>query len=95
MPLFFPWILAAGRVQIAGAIGCVSAKCGDAASGHRDPLLCLRAVGDNAAMQTEPIKADPPKRKHRWIQFRLRTLMNFTIRPAGRAQERLAQELPR
>jgi hypothetical protein len=33
-------------------------------------LLRLPAVGDNAAMQTEP-----PKRKRRWFQFSLRTLM--------------------
>jgi hypothetical protein len=26
-------------------------------------------------MQTEPSKADPPKRKRRWFQFSLRTLM--------------------
>ena len=26
-------------------------------------------------METEPLKADPPKRKRRWFQFRLRTLM--------------------
>ena len=38
-------------------------------------LLRLPAVGDNAAMQTEPPKADPPKRKRRWFQFSLRTLM--------------------
>ncbi|HEV2968861.1 MAG TPA: hypothetical protein VGY55_02655 [Pirellulales bacterium] len=25
-------------------------------------------------MQTEPPKADPPKRKRRWFQYRLRTL---------------------
>ena len=26
-------------------------------------------------MQTEPTKADPPKRKHRWLRFSLRSLM--------------------
>ena len=26
-------------------------------------------------MPIEPIKADPPKRKRRWFQFSLRTLM--------------------
>jgi hypothetical protein len=26
-------------------------------------------------MQTEPIKADPPKRKRRWFQFSLRTVI--------------------
>ena len=30
---------------------------------------------DNAAMQAEPPKAEPPKRKRRWFQFSLRTLM--------------------
>ncbi len=35
-----------------------------------------RAAGTvNSAMQAEPIKADPPKRKRRWFQFSLRTLM--------------------
>jgi hypothetical protein len=38
-------------------------------------LLKLPAARDNAAMETEPLKADPPKRKRRWFQFRLRTLM--------------------
>jgi hypothetical protein len=38
-------------------------------------LLRLPAVGDNAAMQAEPPKAEPPKRKRRWFQFSLRTLM--------------------
>ncbi len=38
-------------------------------------MLRLPAVGDNAAMPTEPSKADPPKRKRRWIQFSLRSLM--------------------
>jgi hypothetical protein len=28
-------------------------------------------------MQTDPPKADPPKRKRRWSQFSLRTLMLF------------------
>ena len=30
-------------------------------------------------METEPPEADPPKRKRRWFQFSLRTLMIFTI----------------
>jgi hypothetical protein len=30
---------------------------------------------DNAAMEADPPKADPPKRKRRWFQFSLRTLM--------------------
>jgi hypothetical protein len=38
-------------------------------------LLQLLAVGDNAAMQDEPPKAEPLKRKRRWFQFSLRTLM--------------------
>jgi hypothetical protein len=42
-------------------------------------LLRLLAVGDNAAMQSEPPKAEPPKRKRRWFQFSLRTLMIFTL----------------
>jgi hypothetical protein len=37
--------------------------------------LRLPSVGDNAAMQTEPPKADLPKRKRRWFQFSLRTLL--------------------
>jgi hypothetical protein len=28
-------------------------------------------------MQTEPPKADPPKRKRRWFQFSLRSLLVF------------------
>jgi hypothetical protein len=42
-------------------------------------LLRLAEVGDNAAMEAEPPKADPPKRKRRWFQFSLRTLMIFTV----------------
>ena len=38
-------------------------------------MLLRLAVVDNAALQTEPPKADPPKRKRRWFQFSLRTLM--------------------
>jgi hypothetical protein len=43
-------------------------------------LLRLLATGDNAVMQTEPgkgdvAKTDPPKRKRRWFQFSLRTLI--------------------
>jgi hypothetical protein len=38
-------------------------------------LLPLPAASDNAAMQTEPPKPDPPKRKRRWYQFSLRTLL--------------------
>jgi hypothetical protein len=32
-------------------------------------------VGDNAAMQIEPSKAESPKCKRRWFQFSLRTLL--------------------
>jgi hypothetical protein len=35
----------------------------------------LPAPADNAAMESEPTKADPPKRKRRWFQFSLRSLM--------------------
>jgi hypothetical protein len=45
---------------------------------HPNPLLQLRAVGDNAAMETEQPRADPPKRKRRWFQFSLRTLLVIT-----------------
>jgi hypothetical protein len=38
-------------------------------------LLRLPAVVDNAGMQAEPPKADPPKRKRRWFQFSLGTLL--------------------
>ena len=38
-------------------------------------MLLLSAVEDNAIMQAEPSKAEPPKRKRRWFQFSLRTLM--------------------
>ena len=43
------------------------------------PLLLPPAVGDNAAMETEPLKADSPKRKRRWFQFSMRTLLIFTL----------------
>jgi hypothetical protein len=36
------------------------------------PLL---PTADNAAVQTDPPKADQPKRKRRWFQFSLRSLM--------------------
>jgi hypothetical protein len=39
----------------------------------------LPAVADNAAMEAEPSKTDPPKRKRRWFQFSLRTLLVFTL----------------
>jgi hypothetical protein len=38
-------------------------------------LLRLPAVADNEAMEAEPPKAEPPKRKRRWFQFSLRSLM--------------------
>jgi hypothetical protein len=38
-------------------------------------LLRLAAATDNAANPNEPPKSDPPKRKRRRFQFRLRTLM--------------------
>jgi hypothetical protein len=41
-------------------------------------LLPLRAVEDNAAMQTESPKALPPKRKRRRFQFSLRSLFMVT-----------------
>ena len=42
-------------------------------------MLRLAAVRDNAAMEAEPPEAEPPKRKRRWYQFSLRTLMIFTL----------------
>jgi hypothetical protein len=38
-------------------------------------LLRLPAVRDNAAMETEPPNAEPPKRTRRWFQFSLRSLL--------------------
>jgi hypothetical protein len=55
---------------------CFSAVLGEQFRPPDPAALLLRlAVEDNAAMQTEPTKADPPKRKRRWFQFSLRTLM--------------------
>jgi hypothetical protein len=45
------------------------------ASGLREALLPRPALGDNATMEAEPPEADPPKRKRRWFQFSLRTLL--------------------
>ena len=45
------------------------------ATDRRKSLLRLPAVRDNAAMQTEPPKTAAPKRKRRWFQFSLRSLM--------------------
>jgi hypothetical protein len=42
-------------------------------------LLRLPALGDNAAMQSQPPKAEPPKRKRRWFQFSLRTLLILAV----------------
>jgi hypothetical protein len=41
----------------------------------RNILLRLLVAADNAAMPTEPSKADPPNHRRRWFQFSLRTLM--------------------
>jgi hypothetical protein len=41
-------------------------------------LPLLPAPADNVAMEAERTKAEPPKRKRRWYQFSLRTLMIFT-----------------
>jgi hypothetical protein len=45
------------------------------ASGRQIRLPKLPKLADNAVMQADPPKADPPKRKRRWFQFSLRTLM--------------------
>ena len=39
------------------------------ASGDQNPLPPLPATGDNAAMEAEPTKAEPPKRDRHWFQF--------------------------
>ncbi len=44
-------------------------------TGGHASLLRRRVAADNAAMETEPTIADPPKRKRRWFQFSLRTLL--------------------
>ena len=46
-------------------------------------LLRLPAVVDNAVMQTEPPKADPPKRKRRWYQFSQRDLLALITLACG------------
>ena len=46
-----------------------------ASRSNQNLLLLLPAVADNAAMEAEPPRADPPKRKRRWFQFSLRTMM--------------------
>jgi hypothetical protein len=55
-------------------------------------LLWLPAVEDNAAMQSAPPKADPPKRKRRWFQFSLRTLLILMLISAFGADEPRAKE---
>ena len=42
-------------------------------------MLRPLAPADNAAMQIEPTKSDRPKRKRRWFQFSLRSLMVLMI----------------
>ena len=60
--------------------------------GRHNLLLLLLAVRDNAAMEAEP------KRKRRWFQFSLRSLLIFTVIVAipcawlGRRIERKGQE---
>jgi hypothetical protein len=53
----------------------VIAKSLHTAFSHYPALPPLPAVGDNATVQTEPPKAEPPKRERRWFQFSLRTLL--------------------
>jgi hypothetical protein len=50
-------------------------KPGAGSSAAQNPLLRPPSVGDNAAMQTDLPKAEPPNRKRRWFQFSLRTLL--------------------
>jgi Leucine Rich repeat len=42
-------------------------------------LLGRSVAADNAGMQTELPNADPPRRKRRWFQFSLRSLLIFTL----------------
>src|SRR4029077_10177857 len=52
------------------------------AAGHSQPqhrLPPLPAVGDNEAMEAEPPKSEPIKRKRRWYQFSLRTLLIVVV----------------
>jgi hypothetical protein len=48
-------------------------------AGRPNFLLGRLAVGDNTAMEAEPNKAEPSKRKRRRFQFSLRTLLIFTL----------------
>jgi hypothetical protein len=50
-----------------------------AALRRRPSLQSPVIAADNAAMEAEPSKADQPKRKRRWLQFSLRTLLIFTL----------------
>ena len=51
---------------------------GAGSCGHyRLPLL--PAVGENAAMEAKPPKSIPPKRKRRWFQYSLRSLLIFSL----------------
>ena len=68
----------------------VAAEIERPASHTESLLLRLLAVGDNAAVQTEPPKADPPKRKRRWLQFSLRTLLIGVTVICAVATDRLA-----
>jgi hypothetical protein len=45
----------------------------------RDPLARCTRGPDNAAMQVDPPKADPPRRNRRWLQFSLRSLLILTL----------------
>jgi cytoskeletal protein RodZ len=44
------------------------------ASGRHVSLAPAACGRDNAAMEADPPKTNPPKRKRRWFQFSLRTL---------------------
>jgi hypothetical protein len=51
----------------------------DVTWGPRESLALTTGGPDNAAMQADPIKTDPPRRKRRWLQFSLRSLLIFTL----------------
>jgi hypothetical protein len=57
------------------AIVILHARARAAIDPTRSTLLRPPAVRDNAAMQTERTQANPPKRKRRWLQFSLRSLL--------------------
>ena len=57
-------------------------------SGYCAGIACVTAAGGfcllliqwfNAPMEAEPTTSEPPKRKRRWYQFSLRTLLIFTL----------------